>query len=173
MWAAMIALRQGRLHDVPTYMGDILNSQSSNPVFIQRLMVALYGEANAKLLGSSIAAIGHLSIGQFDTAAQDADKVISIVPNYAEMYLLKGLSYCNIDENKKAEEAYSAGLKVDPSFSMLYFLRAEVRSKLGDTIGAAEDLDIVGKSDISANLKPYIEAAQAGQFSCKDITTSK
>ena len=43
-------------------------------------------------------------------------------PSYSEMYLLKGLSYCNMDEYQKAEEAYSAGLEVDPSFTVLYFL---------------------------------------------------
>jgi hypothetical protein len=55
------------------------------------------------------------------------------------MYLLQGLSYCNIDGYQKAEEAYSAGLKVDPSFTMLHFLRAEVRSKMGNANGAAQD----------------------------------
>jgi hypothetical protein len=82
------------------------------------------------------------------------------------------VSYCNIEENQQAEEAYSAGLSVDPTFTVLYFLRAEVRSKLGDVTGAAEDMSVVAQSDISANLKQYIEAAQAGQFSCKDITAN-
>jgi tetratricopeptide (TPR) repeat protein len=171
MWGTLIALRQGRLEDVSVYMGDLMSNQSKNPVFVQRLMTALYGEENAKLLGYTMAAIGHLSFGQFDVSAQEADIVLVVVPNYAEMYLLKGLSYCNIDEYQKAEEAYSAGLEVDPSFTMLHFLRAEVRGKLGDMNGAAEDLSIVGQSDIGENLKPYIEAAGAGQFSCKDMTS--
>lgn len=173
MWGTLIALRQGRLDDVSTNMGNLMSSQSKNPVFTLRLMTALYGEDNAKLLGYTTAAIGHLSFGQFDVSAQDADAVLSVAPNYAEMYLLKGLSYCNIDEYQKAEEAYSTGLEVDPSFSMLNFLRAEVRGKLGDMNGATEDLSVVGQSDISENLKPYIEAAQSGQFSCKDMTSSK
>ena len=173
MWGTLIALRQGRLNDVPTYIGGIMNNQSKNPVFVQRLMTTLFGEDNGKLLGYSMAAIGHLSFGQFDVSAQEADIVLTVVPTYAEMYLLKGLSYCNIDQYQKAEEAYSAGLDVDPSFTMLHFLRAEVRGKLGDTNGAAEDLSVVGQSDISENLKPYIEAAQSGQFSCKDMTSVK
>jgi len=171
MWATLIAFRQGRLEDVSVFMGNLMSDQSKNPVFVQRLMTALYGEENAKLLGYSIAAIGHFSLGQYDVSAQDADTVLAVVPTYAEMYMLKGLSYCNIDEYQKAEEAYSAGLKVDPSFTMLHFLRAEVRGKLGDETGAAEDLSVVGQSDISENLKPYIEAAQTGQFSCKDMTS--
>lgn len=173
MWATLIALRQGRLKDVSVSMGNLMSNQSKNPVFVQRLMTALYGEENAKLLGYSMASIGHLAFGQFDVAAQEADIVLAVVPNYAEMYLLKGLSYCNIDEYQKAEDAYSMGLEVDPSFTMLHFLRAEVRGKLGDVNGAAEDLSIVGQSDIGENLKPYIEAAGSGQFSCKDMTSVK
>ena len=173
MWGTLIALRQGRLQDVSAYMENLISSQSKNPVFSLRLMTALYGEENAKLVGYSIAAIGHLSFGQFDASAQDADAVLTVAPNYAEMYLLKGLSYCNIDEYQKAEAAYSAGLKVDPSFTMLHFLRAEVRGKLGHMTGATQDLAVVGQSDISENLKPYIEAAQSGQFSCKDMISAK
>lgn len=173
MWGTLIALRQGRLNDVPTYTMGIMNNQSKNPVFVQRLMTTVFGEDNGKLLGYSMAAIGHLSFGQFDVSAKEADTVLAVVPTYAEMYLLKGLSYCNIDEYQKAEEAYSAGLEVDPSFTMLHFLRAEVRGKMGNTNGAAEDLAVVGQSDISENLKPYIEAAQSGQFSCKDMTSVK
>ena len=173
MWGMLIALRQGRLGDVPGYMGGIMNNQTKNPVFIQRLMTALYGAEKAQLLGSSIAAIGHFSFGQYDVAAQETDAVLSVVPNYSEMYLLKGLSYCNLDENQKAEEAYTQGLEADPTFTMLHFLRAEVRGKQGNTTGATEDLVIVAQSDISANLRPYIEAAQNGQFSCKDMTANK
>ena len=173
MWGTLVALHEGRLNDVPAYMGGIMSSQSKNPVFVQRFMTAVFGEQNAQLLGYSMAAIGHLSFGQYDLSAQEANAVLAVAPNYAEMYLLNGLSYCNIDEYQKAEEAYSAGLEVDPSFTMLHFLRAEVRGKLGDATGAAEDLSAVAQSDIAENLKPYIEAAQSGQFSCKDITSVK
>lgn len=173
MWGMLIALRQGRLSDVPFNMRGIMSSPSENPLFVQQFMTALFGAKNAQLLGNSMAAIGHLSIGQFNVSSQEVDSVLAVAPTYAEMYLLKGLNYCNVDDYKKAEQAYTAGLKVDPTFTMLYFLRAEVRGKQGNTKGASEDLAIVVQSDISENLKPYIEAAQAGQFSCKDMTANK
>ncbi|HET9908459.1 MAG TPA: TIR domain-containing protein [Anaerolineales bacterium] len=173
MWGTLVVLRQGRLNDVPTYIMGIMNNQSKNPVFVQRLMTTVFGEENGKLLGYSMAAIGHLFFGQFDVSAQEADAVLAVMPTYAEMHMLKGLSYCNIDEYQKAEEAYSAGLEVDPSFTMLHFLRAEVRGRLGDVNGAAEDLSVVAQSDISENLQPYIEAARSGQFSCKDMTSPR
>jgi len=173
MWGMLIAIRQGRLEDASVYMKGILSNPSKNPVFIERLMVSLFGKENATLLGTSMSAIGHFAFVQFDTSIQEADTVLTVAPNYPEMYLIKGLSYCNIDDYQKADEAYSAGLEVDPTFTMLYFLRAEVRARLGDVNGATEDLTVVGQSDISENLKPYIEAAQSGQFSCKDVTATK
>ena len=36
MWETLIALRQGRLEDISTYMTGILNNPAKNPVFIQR-----------------------------------------------------------------------------------------------------------------------------------------
>ena len=119
-----------------------------------------------------MAAIEHLAFGQYAAAVQSADSVLLVLPNYAEMYLLKGLAYCNLDKFSEAEEAYSMGLEADPSFTMLHFLRAEVRGRQGNGNGAAEDLSAVAQSDIGENLKPYIEAAQAGQFSCKQITSN-
>ena len=136
-------------------------------------MTALYGERYARLLGKTIAAMGHFALGQHNVVIQDVDDVLSIAPNYPDMYLLKGLSYCNQDDYPNAEDAYTQGLMIDPTFTMLYFLRAEIRGKLGDVNGATEDLAIVGKSDISENLVTYVEAAQKGRFSCKDMTATK
>jgi len=172
MSATVIALRQGRLEDARSSMKSILSSKSANPIFVQRLMTIVYGEENAQLLGNTAAAVGHLAFGQFAVAAQEADAVLQVRPDYVDMYLLKGLSYCNMDQYQKADEAYSAGLEVDPAFSMLYFLRAEVRSKLGDTDGAAADLARVAESDIADTLQTYLEASQSGEYSCKDVTAT-
>jgi tetratricopeptide (TPR) repeat protein len=171
MWATLVALRQGRLSDVPVYMGDIMANPSKDPAFVQQLMTAIFGEENSRLLGASMAAIENLAFAQYDASVQSADKVLQVLPNYAEMYLLEGLSYCNIENYPKAEEVYSKGLEADPSFTMLHFLRAEVRARQGNANGAAEDLSVVAQSNISENLKPYIEAAKNGQFSCKQITS--
>jgi len=166
MLDTVIALRQGRLKDARTSMKNILSNQSANPIFIQRLMTIVYGEENARLLGNTAAAVGYLAIGQFAVAAQKADEVLLIRPDYADMYLIKGLSYCNMDQYQNADDAYSAGLEVNPAFSMMYFLRAEVRSKLGDVDGATTDLARVAVSDIADTLQPYLDDG----YSCKDVT---
>jgi tetratricopeptide (TPR) repeat protein len=171
MWATMIALRQGRLMDVPAYLGNIMTNPSKNPAFVQRLITTVYGGKNARLLGASMAAIENLAFGQYGASLQNADSALQVLPDYAEMYLLKGLSYCNLDNYPKAEEAYSKGLEVDPTFTMLHFLRAAVRARQGNSTGSDQDLTVVENSGIGKNLQPYFEAVQNGQFSCKQITS--
>ena len=79
------------------------------------------------------------------------------------MHLLKGLSYCNLGDYQNAASAYTDGLTKATSFTVLYLLRAEVRSKQGDSEGATEDLALV----------QHIIAAQSGQFSCEQLIPSK
>ena len=65
MWATLIALRQGRLEDASAMMSSMFHEQP-NPAFVDLLLTAMYGEQNAKLLGNSMAAMGHLSLGQYN-----------------------------------------------------------------------------------------------------------
>ena len=170
MWATLIAIRQGRISDISATLKGLL-SENPDPVFAERYMTAMYGENYAKILGNTIAAMGHFALGQHTNVIQDTDVVLSVVPNYPEMYMLKGLSYCNVNDYTNAEAAYTQGLELDPSFTMLNFLRLEVRMELKMDI--IEDLTAVQNSDISDNLIPYIEATQDGLFSCKDLVSAK
>ena len=172
MWGALLALRQGRMDDASSMMLSLLREQP-NPTFIKRLMTVLYGEATAKLLGESMAAMGQLSLGQYDVVIQDTDGVLAVMPTYTEMYMLRGLSYCNLDNYVDGEAAYTQGLTLDPSFTLLHLLRAEVRTKQGNMAGAMEDLTAVQQSALAENLAPYLAAAQSGQFSCKQFLKTK
>jgi tetratricopeptide (TPR) repeat protein len=171
MWATLIALRQGRLNGIPTLMQSI--SQTKQSDFIKNLMTTMYGEEKATLLGASMSTMEQLSKGQYIFSIQNANAVLATMPTYAEMYLLKGLSYCNLDDHQNAESAYTQGLTIDPSFTVLYLLRAEVRAKLGNADGAGADLAFVQQSVLHENLKEYLVAAQSGQFSCKQLIPSK
>ena len=173
MWGALIALRQGRMEDA-SFMMSLLLQEQPNPTFINRLMTILYGEATAKLLGESMAAMGHLTLGQYDVAIQDTDGVLAVMPAYTDMYMLRGLSYCNLDNYVDAEAAYTQGLTLDPSFALLHLLRVEVRTKQGNVAGAMEDIDALQQNnELTANLAPYLAAAQSGEFSCKQLLRSK
>lgn len=172
MWATLIALRQGRLTDASEMLSSLLN-EKPDPVFVERFMTALYGEDYAILLGNSMAAMGHLALGQYNAVLQNTEVVLSIVPEYPEMHLLNGLSYCNLEDYANAEIAYTDGLKLDPSFTVLYLLRSEMRGKLGDMAGAGEDLATVQQSDLAEELEPYLVAAESGEFSCKQFIPTK
>lgn len=172
MWGALLALRQGRMEDASSMMSLLLQEQP-NPTFINRLMTVVYGEATAKLLGESMAAMGHLALGQYDAAIQDTDGVLAVMPAYTDMYMLRGLSYCNLDDHVEAESAYTQGLTLDPSFALLHLLRVEVRVKQGNVPGAMEDIAAIQQSPFADNLTPYLAAAQSGEFSCKQLLRTK
>ena len=171
MWSTLIALRQGRIEDASDSMK--LLTEDPNPTLVVRFMTTMFGEHYAHVLGSSMAAIGHLSLRQYDAAIQDTDTVLSMVPAYPEMNMLRGLSYCNLDDYANAEDSYTQGITRDPSFTVLYLLRAEMRSKLGDVAGAGEDLAAVQQSDLAEILSPYLDAAESGEFSCKQVIATK
>lgn len=166
MWATLIALRQGRINDISAHLQVI--SQTKQSDFIKNLMITMYGEEKATLLGATMSTMEQLSKGQFLFAIQYADAVPADMPNYAEMQLLKGLSYCILDDYVNAEAAYTKGLDKDPSFTVLYLLRAEVRGKLGKFEGAGEDLAFVQQSPLYENLK-----AESGEFSCEKLISSE
>lgn len=163
MWATLIALRQGRVNDIPALMQHI--SQSKQSDFIKNLMTTMYGEEKATLLGASMSTMEQLSKRQFLYAIGNADAVLTAMPTYAEMHLLKGLSYCNLGDYQNAESAYTQGLKIDPSFTVLHLLRAEVRSKTGNSSGVTEDEEFVQDND----LKNYLSSAKLGLSPCKQL----
>ena len=172
MWGTLLALRQGRMEDASSMMSLLLQEQP-NPTFVNRLMTVLYGETTAKLLGESMAAMGHLSLGQYDVAIQDTDGVLAVMPTYADMYMLRGISYCNLDNYVDAEAAYTQGLTLDPSFTLLNLLRVEVRVKQGNVTGAMEDIAAIQQSTLAEKFAPYLAAAQSGEFSCKQLLRAK
>lgn len=172
MWATLIALRQGRINDISVPLQVI--SQTKQSDFIKNLMTTMYGEEKATLLGYSMSTMEQLSKGQFLFAIQYADAVLAVMPNYAEMHLLKGLSYCNLDDYVNAEAAYTEGLNKDPSFTILYLLRAEVRGEPGNSEGAGEDLvTFVQQSPLYEDMKDYLAATQSEQYSCKQLISSE
>ncbi|CAD8153472.1 unnamed protein product [Paramecium octaurelia] len=61
----------------------------------------------------------YASLSKYQEALTDADKCISINPNFAKGYQRKGLALHYLGEFEKAIEAYQQGLAKDPSNSLL------------------------------------------------------
>ena len=69
------------------------------------------------------------------------------------------VTYCNLSKWKEAEDAYSNGIKLAPDFAVLYALRAEVRTRQGNVLGALSDIQAMQKIKGSEELMAMINNA--------------
>jgi len=165
---SVIAIREGRLADVQPVLHTIM-TEFSDPTFAQKLISSSFGDQVPNIWGPTFSAMGNLLLGQYDLAITDAQSALALEDQFADMYFIQGLAYCNLDDYTAAEEAYTRGIELDPGFIALYALRAEVRLYLQDTVGAFADRDVVAQSDQAGTLIPLMEVGLRGEWSCKDF----
>jgi tetratricopeptide (TPR) repeat protein len=84
---------------------------------------------------------------------------------------VEGLSYCNLRKLPEAEAAYNKAIEIEPTFVLLYMLRADVRKQQGNLPDAMSDFAKVQQSPQAAQMKDYILAAQTGKLGCKNFLT--
>jgi tetratricopeptide (TPR) repeat protein len=85
----------------------------------------------------------------------------------ANTYLVRGFALCNLGDDRNAESAYTSGLALDPEYVTLYMLRAEVRRRLQNPLGAAQDI-LSAQAKSPANIAPYLQANTQGKLTCKN-----
>lgn len=59
------------------------------------------------------------SLKQFEQALEDANKCLELRPDFVKGYSRKGVALFGMGKHKEAEEAYDAGLKLDPANAQL------------------------------------------------------
>jgi serine/threonine-protein kinase len=165
--AAVLAVRQGRITDARGYINTIL-TRFPDPAFANRVVQVLYGDTPS-IFGTSFLAFGSLLLGQFDQTIQYAQAAQQIAPNFGDLYLLEGLAYCNLDQYEESEAAYTRAIEVDPEFSILYGLRAQVRQALGDMMGALNDFSVVSQVDLGEEFETLLAEASSGEIDCKNF----
>ncbi|MBI5930139.1 MAG: protein kinase [Chloroflexi bacterium] len=164
----LVALREGHLEDAIA-ANDTIAREFPDPTFSNRILQAVYGsDANLVYTWFNSAA-GNLFLGQFNATISDTDKAISINPNITEVYMVRGLAYCNLEQYEDAETAYSQAIEKDPNFIALYLLRADARRKLNHLPEALEDVAVVTQSDLGDEFAPYLQQANEGNFDCTSI----
>jgi tetratricopeptide (TPR) repeat protein len=164
----MIALREGRMADAAALMHTVL-TEFPDPAFGNRIILALYGDEVPNILGPTFSAFGNLILGQYDAAIRDSKAALAINDQLADLYFMQGFAYCNLEEYAAAEAAYTRGLETDPDFIVLYLLRAEVRTKQNNLVGAFEDVGTAQASELGDALAGLIAASQSGALSCENF----
>jgi len=138
-FATLIALRQGRIDDARALMGTVLRD-FPDPTLANRSLRALYGDDDAIIWGPFFAAFTNLILGQYNSVIQETDRALVLRNDLADLYMLRGLAQCNLDQYAEAEASYSAGLTAEPSHVLLYIFRAEVRRNQAKNALALADL---------------------------------
>ena len=176
--AVPLAMRAGDLRLAQEYTNIIL-TEFSDPTSTARALEAVY---SVQYSGFPVAlsAYGNYTLGRFEQAIEDANKARQYpgFANSVELYLLEGGAYCNQQRYDQAKEAYTAGIELDETFSILYMLRAEAVFKKANTQPNAQetlqintDLKTAREVSPSDEVTALIDSFEEGttQVSCENF----
>ena len=169
MWATSIALRQGRLADAQSYIEDGLK-RFPDPDSGDKLSELIAAE-NANFFTPALSAFWSMNLGQFNKAIQKSETALAVNPYFTDIYLVEGISYCNLGKLPEADTALTKAIENEPTFIVAYLLRAGVRAGLGNTMDALSDFAVVQNSPLAVPMQDYILAAQAGKINCQNFLT--
>lgn len=166
--AVLLALREGHIEEMGALIQDTAR-EFPDPTFSVRTLNSVYGPNSNFAYTWFSAAAANLFLGQFNVSLQHAETAININDAVPEVYMIQGLAYCNLGQYAEAETAYSRAIELDPEFTALYVLRADVRRKLENVAGTLEDVTVVNQSDLADEFRTYLERGATGDFGCQNI----
>jgi tetratricopeptide (TPR) repeat protein len=169
MWATSIALRQGRLADTKKYIEDGL-THFPDPDAGEKI-AGLIAAENINAFTPALSAFWSMNLGQFNKAIQKSETALAINPRFTDVYLVEGISYCNLGKLSEADAVLSKAIENEPTFIVAYLLRAGVRAGLGNVADAMSDFTVVQNSPLAVPMQSYILAAQAGKINCTNLLT--
>jgi tetratricopeptide (TPR) repeat protein len=168
-YAIGIALRQGRFADAQALVNTVLR-EFPDPIFGERIISGAWGgSASRNFAAPALKAFGNLTLRQWSEAVASADEALATGAQLSDLYFMQGFAYCNLRDYEKAEAAYTQGIEIDPDFTLLYALRAEVRQKQQNLMGALADGAKVLESDQAELYQPFMAASQAGRVNCENF----
>jgi serine/threonine protein kinase/tetratricopeptide (TPR) repeat protein len=169
-FAVALHLRAGRFAEAQALFQTV-RSKFPNPTFTQRILDAVYGSSGTNNLYTMIAkAFGSLTLRQWREVigVVDGAQQAGVKPT-SDLYFMQGFAYCNLKDYPAAEAAYSKALELEPSLTLVYATRAEVRLKQNKVLEAAADGAQVLQSQAGAAFAPYVPLIQSGKLSCENF----
>ncbi len=168
IYAALLALREGRVKDAQNY-ADIVVTQFPDPTLANRGIVGFYGSAASNFIGLTFSAAGNMLLGRYSEVLPDVEAALAIDDRVADLYMIQGFAYCNLENFDAAAESYSRAILLDPNFALLYLLRAEARYQIERPVLALQDLNRAGEFELGAEYEALIEAAGKVQVGCRNF----
>ncbi len=86
-----------------------------------------------------VAGQAYLKTHQWDQAALQFDRIISLRPNFAEAYAYRGQAHLYMNQWDKAINDFTEAIRLDPNSPLAYQFRGEMMYKLGALESALQD----------------------------------
>ena len=86
-------------------------------------------------------------MGDYENAINDAQSIISLLPDDAYGYYAKGWCYELMKNDEAAMECYNEGISIDQSYAYIYLMRGEQYLKHGDKERAKQDFEYILEID--------------------------
>jgi tetratricopeptide (TPR) repeat protein len=77
--------------------------------------------------------------GDYQEAISQFTQAIKLEPNFAVVYISRGVSYYNLRDNSNAIADYDVAIDLDPNFALAYCNRGDAYRLLGDLSKATAD----------------------------------
>ena len=153
----ILDLREGQLKEAKLSLA-VVQQQFKDPDLATRQMRAFFAaEGEQNLFSLMTSSAGNLALGNFPSVEKYTQSALELLAQagnanaspeamaqaggmIADLNVQRGLAQCNSRKYADAEQSYSDRIAADPSFTLLYLLRAEVRLRQGNQPGAAEDM---------------------------------
>jgi tetratricopeptide (TPR) repeat protein len=171
LYSSLVAMQEGRLQDARVFLATALQ-KFPDPTYGEKIVYAYTGTKTDYPHLDALSSYGRLILGQYSEAVAIANRGIQIVP-LPSLYFIKGTAQCNLKQYQESEDSLTKGLEIDPNFGLLYLLRADVRTKLGNRDGAQSDLVLLQSTNQFALLAPYLQNTQPGALNCENLFTTK
>ncbi|MBN1565031.1 MAG: protein kinase [Anaerolineae bacterium] len=165
IYSALLALHEGRVEDVGPVI-DLILSDYPDPAAMERMIRATFSGDTLSPYVVTLSAFTNQVLGRqadviaWTTTEEDA------INGIADTHLMRGIAYCALGDYAAAETSFSTGLEIDPTFILLYLLRADARQRQDNTAGASVDFSAVAASDQSVALQTTTTAIKAGELDC-------
>lgn len=164
-----IAIREGRIQDVTALMDEVL-LKFPDPTYGNRIILTAgndpeYGGFYALLLS----AFANLAIRQYDAVIRDIEAALEVNDAMAELYLFQGVAHCVNGDFDAAEAAYSLGIELDSDLTILYLLRADIRRRNDNAVGAFQDFQAAQETPAWENFAALVSDPANANLGCESF----
>jgi tetratricopeptide (TPR) repeat protein len=168
-YAALIAINEGRFDDAAQYVRVILE-EFPDPNLYSRIVGTTVGGHDD--FGPLVTVFVNVSMGRYEQAIEAAKEGHERMGPVPDLFVLQGMAYCNLGNNRGAEAAYSTAIDVSQRINwrhtwFTHLLRGDVRMKMLNRDGAEEDFAHV--REVRPDLESLTSGFEQGEIDCTTL----